>query len=152
MLAGHGMLHSGCGWGLQLLLPSSYPAFPLRSKTFSSTPQLVESLCQRESPGTSFGSLQAATRTAPAQSSWRRESLQTVGSYRLRFDWMLTEFESRSRSTSRLHRTDISAPANTTDATSAIRFRAGRVFPAFAAILIPASVLSKKSARLSRSV
>jgi hypothetical protein len=54
--------------------------------------------------------------------------------------------------TSRLHRTDISAPANTTDATSAIRFRAGRVFPAFAAILIPASVLSKKSARLSRSV
>jgi hypothetical protein len=41
---------------------------------------------------------------------------------------------------------------NTMDATSAIRFRAGRVFPAFAAILIPASVLSKKSARLSMSV
>src|SRR6266404_9405355 len=44
MLAGHRMLHSGCRWGLQLLLPSSYPAFPLRSKTFSSTPQLGESL------------------------------------------------------------------------------------------------------------
>ena len=53
---------------------------------------------------------------------------------------------------SRPHRTDNSAPANTTDATSAIRFRTGLVFPAFAAILIPASVLSKKSARLSRSV
>ena len=49
-------------------------------------------------------------------------------------------------------RTDNSSPANTTDATSAIPLRAGRVFPAFAAILIPASVLSKKSARLSMSV
>ena len=39
--------------------------------------------------------------------------------------------------------------ANVPDATSAIRLRAGRAFPAFAAILIPASVLSKKSARLS---
>lgn len=58
----------------------------------------------------------------------------------------------RSIHTSRLHRTDDLTSANAPDATSAIRFRAGRVFPAFAAILIPASVLSKKSARLSMSV
>src|SRR3981081_1479899 len=54
--------------------------------------------------------------------------------------------------TGRLHRTDDLTSANVPDATSAIRLRAGRVFPAFAAILIPASVLSKKSARLSMSV
>src|SRR5712691_4963635 len=58
----------------------------------------------------------------------------------------------RSIHTSRLHRTDDLTSANVPDATSAIRLRAGRVFPAFAAILIPASVLSKKSARLSMSV
>src|SRR5438067_611611 len=54
--------------------------------------------------------------------------------------------------TGRLHWTDDLTSANVPDATSAIRLRAGRVFPAFAAILIPASVLSKKSARLSMSV
>jgi hypothetical protein len=53
---------------------------------------------------------------------------------------------------SQLYRIDKLVPANTMDATTAIRFRAGRVFPVFAAILIPASVLSKKSARLSMSV
>jgi len=53
---------------------------------------------------------------------------------------------------SRLHRTDDLTSANVPDATSAIRLRACRLFPAFAAILIPASVLSKKSARLSMSV
>src|ERR1700748_2738116 len=52
---------------------------------------------------------------------------------------------------SRLHGTDDLTSANVPDATSATRLRAGRLFPAFAAILIPASVLSKKSARLSRS-
>jgi len=51
-----------------------------------------------------------------------------------------------------LHRTDDLTSANVADAISAMRFRAGRVFPAFAAILIPASVLSKKSARPSMSV
>ena len=40
----------------------------------------------------------------------------------------------------RLHRTDDLTSANVPDAISAIRLRAGRVFPAFAAILIPASV------------
>ena len=46
----------------------------------------------------------------------------------------------RFQSPCRLHRTDNLRSANVTDATSAIRLRAGRVFPAFAAILIPASV------------
>src|SRR5580698_7160145 len=50
------------------------------------------------------------------------------------------------------YRIDNLVLANTMDATTAIRFKAGRVFPAFAAILIPANVPSKKSARLSMSV
>jgi len=75
-------------------------------------------------------------------------------------DWSLPNFRfahdptaaTRLAVTSRLQRTDDLTSANVPDATSAIRLRAGRVFPAFAAILIPASVLSKKSARLSMSV
>jgi hypothetical protein len=75
MLAGHRMLHSCCRRDLRLLLSSSYPAFPLRSKSSHRLAKWRKRV-PKEAPGTSFESLQAATCTALARPSWLRDGFR----------------------------------------------------------------------------